>query len=121
MLSFLHVFHRKLANCARVERPSLRAVSQVCACPNWDNPTIVPRLSNRGGGKREIIEALHVFLGESGLLAYLVMMAVRLDELRRVLKPTGSLHLHCDPTASPSDQDRIDRACARIGGVKYPL
>ncbi len=33
-------------------------------------------------------------------MAYLVMMAVRLHELRRVLKPTGSLYLHCDPTAS---------------------
>jgi len=34
------------------------------------------------------------------MMAYLTMMAVRLVELRRVLKPTGSLYLHCDPTAS---------------------
>jgi len=34
------------------------------------------------------------------MLAYLVEMAVRLVELHRVLKPTGSLYLHCDPTAS---------------------
>jgi len=34
------------------------------------------------------------------MMAYLVMMAVRLKELHRVLKPTGSLYLHCDPTAS---------------------
>ena len=33
-------------------------------------------------------------------MAYLVMMAPRLVELRRVLKPTGSIYLHCDPTAS---------------------
>ncbi len=39
-------------------------------------------------------------LGESNLLAYLVMMAPRLVELHRVLKPTGALYLHCDPTAS---------------------
>lgn len=39
-------------------------------------------------------------LGESDMLAYLAMMAPRLVELRRVLKPTGSLYLHCDPTAS---------------------
>jgi DNA modification methylase len=38
--------------------------------------------------------------GKEGLSAYLVMMAVRLIELHRVLKPTGSLYLHCDPTAS---------------------
>jgi adenine specific DNA methylase Mod len=34
------------------------------------------------------------------MLAYLSMMAPRLVELRRVLKPTGSIYLHCDPTAS---------------------
>ena len=34
------------------------------------------------------------------MMAYLVMMAPRLVELRRVLKPTGSIYLHCDPTAS---------------------
>ena len=41
-----------------------------------------------------------VFLGPSDMLAYLSMMAPRLIELRRVLKPTGSIYLHCDPTAS---------------------
>jgi site-specific DNA-methyltransferase (adenine-specific) len=39
-------------------------------------------------------------LGRNDLTAYLVMMAPRLVELHRVLKPTGSLYLHCDPTAS---------------------
>ncbi len=39
-------------------------------------------------------------LGRSDVMAYLSMMAIRLVELRRVLKPTGSLYLHCDPTAS---------------------
>ncbi|MEJ7705786.1 MAG: DNA methyltransferase [Nocardioidaceae bacterium] len=39
-------------------------------------------------------------LGDNDVLAYLVMMTARLIELRRVLKPTGSLYLHCDPTAS---------------------
>ena len=34
------------------------------------------------------------------MMAYLVMMAPRLVELHRVLKPTGSIYLHCDPTAS---------------------
>ncbi len=40
------------------------------------------------------------FLGENDLMAYLTMMANRLLQLHRVLKPTGSLYLHCDPTAS---------------------
>ena len=44
--------------------------------------------------------ALRGLLGEGQLLAYLVMMTARLVELHRVLKPTGSLYLHCDPAAS---------------------
>ena len=48
----------------------------------------------------EMIQALRRFLGENDMMAYLTMMANRLLELHRVLKPTGSLYLHCDPTAS---------------------
>ena len=40
------------------------------------------------------------FLGSNTMMAYIVMMAPRLVELRRVLKPRGSVYLHCDPTAS---------------------
>lgn len=47
-----------------------------------------------------MIAAMHEFIGENQMMAYLVMMAARLIELHRVLKPTGSLYLHCDPTAS---------------------
>src|SRR5207245_5974971 len=47
-----------------------------------------------------IIAALRQGIGENQMMAYLVEMAVRLVELHRVLKPTGSLYLHCDPTAS---------------------
>lgn len=45
----------------------------------------------------EIFRSIH---RESNLLAYLSMMAVRMTEMRRVLKQSGSLYLHCDPTAS---------------------
>lgn len=48
----------------------------------------------------EMMQALRKFLGENDMMAYLTMMANRLLELHRVLKPTGSLYLHCDPTAS---------------------
>lgn len=49
----------------------------------------------------KLLDALRrTFLGESDIMAYLAMMAPRLIELHRVLKPTGSLYLHCDPTAS---------------------
>jgi DNA modification methylase len=48
----------------------------------------------------QLLRSLRAFLGTSNLMAYLAMMAPRLIELHRVLKPTGSLYLHCDPTAS---------------------
>jgi site-specific DNA-methyltransferase (adenine-specific) len=47
-----------------------------------------------------MIGALRQFVGANQMMAYLVMMAARLVELHRVLKPTGSLYLHCDSTAS---------------------
>ncbi|MBV9946368.1 MAG: site-specific DNA-methyltransferase, partial [Myxococcales bacterium] len=53
-----------------------------------------------GGGAARTTRALRETLGESDVLAYLCMMAPRLVELRRVLRGTGSLYLHCDPTAS---------------------
>lgn len=48
----------------------------------------------------DVLCALHALLGENDAMAYLVNMAPRLVELRRALKPTGSLWLHCDPTMS---------------------
>ena len=53
-----------------------------------------------GGEVGNALKAFFTLLGESNMMAYLAMMAPRLLELRRVLKPTGSLYLHCDPTAS---------------------
>ena len=48
----------------------------------------------------QAVQALRQLLGENDLMAYLAMMTPRLAELHRVLKPTGSIYLHCDPTAS---------------------
>jgi DNA modification methylase len=56
-----------------------------------------------GGAPANVADALLAMkklLGENEVLAYLVMMTARLIELHRVLKPTGSIYLHCDPTAS---------------------
>lgn len=54
-----------------------------------------------GGGRiYDAMRAFRTFLGNSDMMAYLAMMAPRLVELRRVLKVTGSIYLHCDPTAS---------------------
>ncbi|MBZ0146439.1 MAG: restriction endonuclease, partial [Pseudorhodoplanes sp.] len=47
-----------------------------------------------------IVSSMRKWLGENAMMAYIVMMAARLIELRRVMKPHGSLYLHCDPTAS---------------------
>jgi len=48
----------------------------------------------------EMVESMREFIGSNQMMTYLVMMTARLIELHRVLKPTGSLYLHCDPTAS---------------------
>jgi len=53
-----------------------------------------------GGAVASALAAFQTLLGPSTMLAYLSMMAPRLTELHRVLKPAGSLYLHCDPTAS---------------------
>ena len=48
----------------------------------------------------DLLQAMRRFLGQNDMMAYLTMMAQRMAELHRVLKPTGSVYLHCDPTAS---------------------
>lgn len=55
---------------------------------------------NRGGDVSLVMQAFRTALGGNDMLAYLSMMASRLVELHRVLRPTGSIYLHCDPTAS---------------------
>jgi DNA modification methylase len=68
----------------------------------WDDEArrVYEHVVESGGAVASVMLALHTFLGASDMLAYLAMMAPRLVELRRALKPTGTLFLHCDPTAS---------------------
>ena len=68
----------------------------------WDQNAIqtFTREVEKGGAVADALRAFHLILGNSNMMAYLTMMAPRLQELHRVLKPTGSLYLHCDPTAS---------------------
>lgn len=73
----------------------------------WDNSArnafheIINNESGRFSQRvTDLIRGLHLVLQEGSLLAYLVSMTVRLVEIHRVLKPTGSFYLHCDPTAS---------------------
>lgn len=65
---------------------------------------------------RELLKGLQQVIKESGLLAYLVSMTLRLVEIHRALKPTGSFYLHCDPTASHYLKLLLDTIyCARGG------
>jgi site-specific DNA-methyltransferase (adenine-specific) len=68
---------------------------------HWDHIAAVAfkEIVEAGGQTSEVMRAFRSFLGESDMMAYLVMMAPRLVELRRCLKATGCLFLHCDPTA----------------------
>lgn len=69
---------------------------------HWDQvaAATMHEVLRAGGPAAEALVAFERLLGTNDMLAYLAMMAARLVELRRVLKPTGSIYLHCDPTAS---------------------
>jgi DNA modification methylase len=58
------------------------------------------QLVEAGGPVSRILRAFREFLDTTDMLAYLTMMAPRLIEIRRVMKPSASLYLHCDPNAS---------------------
>lgn len=64
----------------------------------------------------ELIRGLEKVLGRGSLLAYLVHMTLRIVEIHRVLKPTGSFYLHCDPTASHYLKLILDAAFCGQGG-----
>jgi site-specific DNA-methyltransferase (adenine-specific) len=87
------------------ERDGTQAASQIKAFGDtwhWDTAAAASyaEVVEAGGHVAQAMIAFRTFLGENDLLAYLAMMAPRLVELRRVLKPAGSIYLHCDPTAS---------------------
>jgi len=86
------------------EKDGTQAASQIKAFEDswkWDQEAAraFEEVVEAGGKVSQSMQAFRTFLGESDLLAYLAMMAPRLVELRRVLKATGSIYLHCDPTA----------------------
>lgn len=93
-------------NVLYAEASGKRSAAQVRAFEDtwhWDETAELAYrdLVERGPTKlADLLQTLRQFVGPNDMLAYLVMMAPRLVELRRVLKATGSLYLHCDPTAS---------------------
>ncbi len=86
------------------ERDGSRSAAQIRAFKDtwqWDQSAAAAfeEVVEEGGQVSLAMQAFRTLLGESDMLAYLSMMAPRLKEMRRVLKPTGSIYLHCDPTA----------------------
>ena len=68
---------------------------------NLDSESAYQDVVTNGTGKLpDLLQAMRSFLGDNDMMAYLTMMAQRMAEFHRVLKDTGSIYLHCDPTAS---------------------
>ncbi len=88
------------------ERSGEESAAQITAFEDtwhwgWESETAFQEVVTRWPGKvGSLLTALRQFLGQNDMMAYLTMMAQRMIELHRVLKPTGSIYLHCDPTAS---------------------
>jgi len=87
------------------ERDGSRSAAQIKAFGDtwtWDTSaaSAYEGVVEQGGRVSEALQGFRRLLGDSDMLAYIAMMAPRLIELRRVLKATGSIYLHCDQTAS---------------------
>jgi DNA modification methylase len=87
------------------EKDGTRAASQIRAFEdtwewNAESLAVYDSLVERGDRVSDVMRAFHTFLLGSDMMAYLAMMAPRLIEMHRALKLTGSIYLHCDPTAS---------------------
>lgn len=87
------------------EQDGRRSEEQVKAFKDtwqWDATAVAGfrELVERGGKLADTMQAFRLVVGQSDMLAYLTMMAPRIVQLHRVLKPAGSLYLHCDSVAS---------------------
>lgn len=88
------------------EQNGNRSAAQIHAFEDtwqWDTTAAMAHQEVVESGHQRVsqaMQAFRTFLGDSDMMAYLAMMALRLIELYRVLKDTGSIFLHCDPTAS---------------------
>lgn len=87
------------------EKNGSAAMAQIKAFEDtwhWDQLAALTceKIVEKGGQLSLVMQSFRKFLGENDMMAYLSMMAIRLNELYSCLKTTGSLYLHCDPTAS---------------------
>jgi DNA modification methylase len=103
------------------EKNGSQAASQIRAFEDtwtWgqDDEAVYADLVTKGGKVADCLQAFRTLMGPCDTLAYLVMMAPRLAELHRVMKSTGSIYLHCDPTASHYLKMLMD---ATFGGKNF--
>ncbi|QMV19978.1 site-specific DNA-methyltransferase [Granulicella sp. 5B5] len=87
------------------EKDGNRSAAQITAFKdtwewNLESQDAYEQIVERGGRVADAMRAFKTLLGNTDMMAYLAMMAPRFVELRRVLKETGSIYLHCDTTAS---------------------
>jgi len=103
------------------EQNGSRSAAQIHAFEDtwhWDQAAAkaYQEIVETGGRVSQAMQAFRTFLGENDMMAYLAMMAPRLVELQRKLKLTGSIYLHCDPTASHYLKMLMD---AVFGGINF--
>lgn len=100
--------------------PKAQAFTDVWVWDETANEGLRQILENRDGRYTpaivELIKGLRHVLKEGELLAYLISMTLRIVEIRRVLKPTGSFYLHCDPVASHYLKLLLDALFVTPGG-----
>src|ERR1035437_8136686 len=94
------LFDRKINESRKIDAGA-RSASQITAFKDtweWNEEAArsYEQVVEQGGRVAEAMRAFRTLLGGSDMLAYLAMMAPRLVELRRVLKESGSIYLHCD-------------------------
>lgn len=82
------------------ENPQILAFTDTWTWSSDDEALLREMIAGATPQVSDCLAALFKILGQSDMMSYVVMMAPRLIELRRVLKDTGSIYLHCDPSAS---------------------
>lgn len=91
-------------NIGSEDRAQAQAFTDTWVWDSYANAGYAEIIDNKDGRFQpplvELIKGLHAVLGKGSLFAYLVSMSLRVMEIHRVLKNTGSFYLHCDPTSS---------------------
>jgi DNA modification methylase len=94
------LFKKKTGNSDDNPNPQILAFNDTWTWGVDDEALIAEIITSSTPRVSDTVQALYKILGQSDLMSYVVMMAPRLIELRRVLKASGTLYLHCDPSAS---------------------